>query len=100
MMQINNNNPNITLLEMFDTATADGWSTRAGTQAVFRLGNREQRYLYSVSNASAGQNHWQTSIYRLTLDESNNRMDGPAVYSAPGQVDFNTAVNAAFGLNG
>lgn len=89
-MQINNNNPNITLLETYDTNHWIG----GGQQIRFQMGNTE--YLYTTTNPSPGGS-WQTTIYRL---KENRVFEGPAILSVYERLDFDTAVNRALGLNG
>ena len=91
MQQVNNSNPNITLLETYDT---NHW-VGGGQQIRFRMGNTE--YLYTSTNSSPGGGTWQTTIYRL---KENRIFEGPAIFSVRENVDFNTAVNRALGLNG
>lgn len=94
-MQINNSNPMITLTEVYDT---NHW-VGGGSQARFQMGNTE--YIYTCTNPSPSGNSWQTTIYRLRESGGIGQVfDGPAIYSVREKVDFNTAVNAALGLNG
>ena len=94
-MQINNNNPMITLTEVYDT---NHW-VGGGSQAKFQMGDNE--YMYTCTNPSPSGGSWQTTIYRLRESAGVGKVfDGPAIYSVREKVDFNTAVNAALGLNG